>query len=206
VQVGIGNFSMYTSMAYLPTSAAEPGTSLTLRVRGESEQARQQLSERLAELDPGIGNIWTLAGSASRGVSILRAGFWMTASLGALALLLTTSGVFGVISYLVEQRRREIGVRMALGARAGNVLRLVLFQSLRPVAVGLAVGGALAGTLATALLALPAAMRTGEVVRVYDPLSYSASILCIAIFCVLAALVPAWRAARINPLSALRSE
>ena len=61
--------------------------------------------------------------------------------LGGLALVLTLSGLFSVLSYLVEQRTKEIGVRMALGATAGDVTRLVLSQSIRPVGVGLLIGG-----------------------------------------------------------------
>ena len=108
----------------------------------------------------------------------LQVAFWLTVVLGGLALLLTLSGIFGVLSYLVEQRRKEIGVRIALGATTGNVTRLVLWQSLRVVAVGLVAGGGLAAALQP-LLWTPAAARIGNIVQVFDLPAYAASVLCI---------------------------
>ena len=83
--------------------------------------------------------------------------------------MLTLSGLFSVLSYLVEQRAKDIGVRMALGATTRNVAQLVLSQSLRPVSIGLVVGGGLAAALATVLMATPAASAIGSVVHVFDP-------------------------------------
>ncbi|MDQ3068899.1 MAG: FtsX-like permease family protein [Acidobacteriota bacterium] len=130
----------------------------------------------------------------------------MTAAVGGLALLLTLSGLFSVLSYIVEQRRKEIGVRMALGATAGNVMRLVVSQSLRPVALGLAAGGGLAALLATALMSTRAASQIGAVFNVLDPLTYIVSLLGIVTACVAAALIPALRATRIDPIGVLRQD
>ena len=113
------------------------------------------------------------------GVYVLRIAFWLTAVLGALALVLTLSGMFSVLSYVVEQRRQEIGVRMALGATTGNVARLVLSQSVRPLVFGLIAGGGLAAALAIVLMSTPAASQIGAIVRVFDPVAYAASALCI---------------------------
>ena len=88
---------------------------------------------------------------------LLQLAFWLTVGLGGLALALTLSGLFSVLSYLVEQRTREIGVRMALGATTRDVMRLVLSQSIRPVGIGLFIGGGAAAGLAALLLATPAA-------------------------------------------------
>ncbi len=85
--------------------------------------------------------------------------------LGSLALLLTLSGLFSVLSYLVEQRRREIGVRMALGATRGSIGALVLKQCAWPVGIGLAIGGTLVAGVSAALLATPAAEQIGGIVR-----------------------------------------
>ena len=79
--------------------------------------------------------------------------------------MLTVSGLFSVLSYVVEQQAKEIGVRMALGATTKHVVRLVLSQSLRPVGIGLAAGGGLAAALAIVLMATPAASEIGDVVR-----------------------------------------
>jgi ABC-type antimicrobial peptide transport system permease subunit len=126
--------------------------------------------------------------------------------LGALALLLTLSGLFSVLSYLVEQRAREMGVRMALGATRRSVAALVLLQSARPVGIGVILGGSLTAALGAALLATPAAELIGSTVRLFDPVAYAASLLCIVAACACAALVPALRAGRIDPVAALRQD
>ena len=79
----------------------------------------------------------------------LQIAFWVSLVLGGLALLLTVSGLFSVLSYLVEQRTREIGVRMALGASSQKVTQLILSQTTRPVIYGLLAGVGLAASLAT---------------------------------------------------------
>ena len=130
----------------------------------------------------------------------------MTLVLGALALTLTVSGLFSVLSYLVEQRTKEIGVRIALGATSRNVTRLVLSQTARPVAFGLLAGAGLALALATLLIALPAAGAISEIVHVTDPLAYAGSLLLIVAACLLAAAIPASRASRLDPMTTLRQE
>jgi len=114
--------------------------------------------------------------------------------------------LFSVLSYLVEQRTREIGVRMALGASSGSIGRLVLRQSARPVGIGLAVGCTLTAGLGAALLATPAAEQIGATVQLFDPIAYAGSLLCIVAACVAAALAPALHAGRIDPLAALRQD
>jgi ABC-type antimicrobial peptide transport system permease subunit len=136
---------------------------------------------------------------------VLRGAFWITVVLGGLALALTLSGLFSVLSYLVEQRAKEIGVRMALGATTRTVARMVLSQSLRPVGLGLAAGGSLAVAVAIVLMAT-SATSPGGAVRALDPVAYAASMLVIATACVLAATVPAVRATRIDPIATLRKD
>ncbi|MGE0866080.1 MAG: FtsX-like permease family protein, partial [Vicinamibacterales bacterium] len=114
--------------------------------------------------------------------------------------------LFSVLSYLVEQRTREIGVRMALGATSHSVTRLVLAQTTRPVLFGLAAGGGLAATLATVLLATPAGGMISEIVHVTDPVAYGSSLLLITAACLAAAWIPAARAARVDPMQTLRQE
>ena len=118
----------------------------------------------------------------------LQIAFWLTVVLGGLALALTLSGLFSVLSYLVEQRTREIGVRMALGATTRDVTRLVLSQSIRPVGFGLVIGGGSAAGLAALLLATPAAATIGEIVHVLDPVAYAVSLLIIIAACLVAAV------------------
>ncbi|MEX2273581.1 MAG: ABC transporter permease [Vicinamibacterales bacterium] len=204
--IGLGMFERIDAGVYLPISAQSPGTSLTLRVHGDPDQASRGLMERLAKVDPAIGGIGTMRAIAGRAAFILQTVFWLTAVLGILALVLTVSGLFSVLSYVVAQRSKEIGVRMALGARPRDIARLVLSQSARPVGAGLAVGALLAGSVATVLMATRAASGIAEIVHTFDAVAYAASLFCIVAACALAAWVPAMRAARIDPVATLRQD
>ena len=189
---------------YMPTSAATAKTSLTVRVHGDPEQVRRALLQRLTVIDPNMGQVITMRTMANIETYVLQVAFWLTLVLGGLALVLTLSGLFSVLSYLVEQRRKEIGVRMALGATTRDVGALVLSQSLRPVGFGLVAGGGLAAALGIVLIANSA--EIGAIVHLLDPVAYAASLLFIVAACVLAALIPALRAASIDPMDALRHE
>jgi predicted permease len=191
---------------YLPASPETPGTWLMLRVRGNPDRVREALLERLTRVDPALSNIVTLQAISSLQTYVLQIGFWLTVILGALALALTVSGLFSVLSYIVEQQAKDIGVRMALGAASKDVIQLVLFQSLRPVGIGLVAGGGLAAALAIVLLTRPAAAELADWVQVLDPAAYGASVLTIVLSCALAVSVPALRAARIDPIATLRKD
>jgi predicted permease len=191
---------------YLPIGAEAARTALTMRVHGDPERARRALIERLSAIDPGMADVTTLRTLAGMEAYILGIPFWVTLVLGTLALLLTLSGLFSVLSYLVEQRTREIGVRMALGATSRSIGALVLSQSARPVGIGLLLGSSLTAALGAALLATPAAAQIGSAVRLFDPVAYAASLLCIVAACASAALIPALRAGRIDPVAALRQD
>jgi predicted permease len=191
---------------YVPIDAEAARTALTLRVRGDSERAARVLGERFAAIDPNFGEVATLQTIAGMEAYFLHLGFWLTLVLGALALLLTLSGLFSVLSYLVEQRTREIGVRMTLGATRQSVGALVLSQSARPVGIGLFIGGSLTAALGAALLATPAAEQIGTFVGLFDPVAYAASLFTIVMACACAALIPALRAGRIDPVTALRQD
>ncbi len=191
---------------YLPSSLETPGTWLMLRVRGNPDEVRQALLDRLTLVDPAVNNIITLDGLATQQSEVLRICFWVTVVLAVLALALTVSGLFSVLSYVVEQQAKDIGVRMALGAAGKNVVQLILLQSLRPVGVGLAAGAGLAAALSILLLALPGAAELGEWVHVLDPVAYGVSVMTIVTSCALAVSVPALRAVRIDPIATLRKD
>jgi predicted permease len=195
------------AVVYVPTSTAMPRTSLIARVHGDPELARQRLLNRLTMIDPNMARqVLTMRTLARMDTYLLQIAFWLTVVLGGLALALTLSGLFSVLSYLVEQRTREIGVRMALGATMRDVTRLVLSQSIRPVGVGLFIGGASAAGLASLLLAMQGAAAVGGIVHVLDPVAYAVSLLFIVTACALAGLIPARRAARLDPASTLRQD
>ncbi|HTM05336.1 MAG TPA: ABC transporter permease [Vicinamibacterales bacterium] len=191
---------------YLPAAATSPGMELILRVNEDPLRARTRLLDRLTRVDPALAHVRTLRSVFRGRESILRIAFLCAVVLGGLALLLTASGLFSVLSFLVQQRRKEIGVRMALGASSRAVARLVLFESARPVIMGTAGGVLLAGGTAGALMATPAASNIGQIVQVLDPVAYASALLVIVVACALAASAPALRAARVDPMVTLRSE
>ncbi len=133
---------------------------------------------------------------------------WVVGTMGLMGLLLGAVGVYGVTAVAVGQRRHEIGVRLALGARAGDVLRLMMRRGLRAPAVGM-VGG-LCGALLVSLLLVGGVpgVSSGLLGRVspYDPVTFGTVLLVLGSVAALAVLVPSRRAARMDPASTLRSD
>jgi putative ABC transport system permease protein len=119
---------------------------------------------------------------------------------GGVALLLAALGIFGVISYNVRERTREIGIRMAVGAVRGDVLRMVLRQAATLLGIGIAIG--LAGALVSARFLAGLLYGVGAA----DPVSLLAAILVLGAVALAAASIPAWRATRVDPMIALRYE
>ncbi len=192
--------------AFLPTTLDVPKTMAVARVSGDADLARQTLLDHLTRIDPNMGLIVTMRTVARLERFFLNIAFWIALILGSLALLLTVSGLFSVLSYLVEQRTKEIGVRMALGASSQKITQLMLWQTARPVMYGLVAGAGLAMTLATALLTTEFGAFISEIVRVTDPIAYAASLLVVVAACLLAVWIPATRAARVDPMQTLRQE
>ncbi|HEX6162521.1 MAG TPA: ABC transporter permease [Vicinamibacterales bacterium] len=191
---------------FLPTTLDAPKTGLLARVQGDADLARQGLLERLTLIDPNMGMISTLRSVARMEGFLLSLAFGVSMALGALALLLTVSGLFSVLSYLVEQRTREIGVRIALGASAQKVTHLMLRQTTTPVVLGLLGGAALAASLATFMLTTEVGGMLSSIVHVTDPVAYVSSLAVIVAACLLAAWIPASRAAKVDPMKTLRQE
>ena len=136
----------------------------------------------------------------SESVVVPRRRMQLLGLLGGVGLLLTLIGVFSVTAYTVARRRREIGIRMALGARATNVVRTFVGDAVWPVGIGLVAG------LGTAYLASRAIASLLYETAPHDPAAYASAAITLACAAVLAAWLPARRAARIDPVSALRGE
>jgi len=130
-----------------------------------------------------------------------RVGAAILGSMALFGLLLASIGLYGVLLYATEQRMREIGIRVALGATPGDVLAMVVGQSLRLVALGMAIGLALA-----AVAVRPLSMFLVPEVRPADPLNFVAVACALALVASLATLAPTARALRVDPAAALRHE
>jgi len=150
--------------------------------------------------DQPVYSVRTLDDIVSASIADRRFSMLLLAIFAGLALLLAAVGIYGVISYTVAQRTREIGIRMALGARQADVLKVVLAQGMFPVVLGLAIG--LAASLA--LTRLMAGMLYG--VTAGDPVTFIGVALLLAAVAFIATLVPARRATRVAPLVALHYE
>src|SRR5262249_43559527 len=117
-----------------------------------------------------------------------------------LALLLAAVGIYSVLSYSVRRRVREIGIRMALGAQARDVLRLIVFEGMRPTLIGLAIGLAGALALGRALANLIYGVKPT------DPMTFGAVSALLAAVGLFASVIPAYRATRVEPMKTLRDE
>ena len=124
----------------------------------------------------------------------------MAGSLGIVGLVLAAIGIYGVTAYAVSRRTREIGIRVALGADEGRVLRLVLRQGLILAAIGVGIGIVLAGIGSTLVESLLYGMRG------LDPVTFLGACLLFGVVTLAATYIPARRAVRINPVTALRAE
>jgi putative ABC transport system permease protein len=125
---------------------------------------------------------------------------WLFGLFAALALSLSVIGIYGVVSYLVGQRTPEIGIRLALGAERGRVLRGMLVEGLRPVGIGIVIG--LAGSLAAGRLLAQLLFGVGAM----DLSTYAGVLATLVAAALVATWIPARRAAQIDPMAALRTD
>jgi ABC-type antimicrobial peptide transport system permease subunit len=153
-------------------------------------------------VDPGevIYAVETMHGVIENAFAARRLSMILLAFFAAIALALSCIGIYGVISYLVGERTREIGVRMALGAQRGDVLRLILRQGATMALVGVALGIG----LALGLTRLISAQLFG--VTAHDPLTFAAVGLVLIVVALVACWLPARRAASVDPIVALHAE
>jgi ABC-type antimicrobial peptide transport system permease subunit len=179
-------------------------TTMTLAIRTTSDPATliPAVRREVQTLDPAlpIFNVMSLDGFIGRTIAGWRLSAWLLGLFAGLALLLTAIGIYGVLSYSTEQRTREIGLRMALGAQRRDVLRLIVGQGLKAVAVGIVIG-------LVAALALSRVMKSLLFgVTVTDPLTFAGVALLLVVVALVASYLPARRAAKADPMVALRLE
>jgi len=177
-------------------------STIELHVKGSPENLESTVRQRLAELDPDITMIrmTSFGEQVSEAFNQERLLARLTTLFGLLALTLAAIGLYGVTSYTVEQRTREIGIRVAVGATRSNVVRMVLSGAFVQVALGLVIGiplALLAGWLISSQL---------FEVKGHDPLALVLAALALGACALVAGLVPARRAASIEPMQALRTE
>ncbi len=173
---------------------------LNIRTRLGPEALAPALAREVHALDPDLAayEMITMREQVDRKTSSQRVAFVLLGVFGALALLLAAVGLYGVMSYAVSQSTRELGLRMALGARASDLLRLVMSNGLALTAAGVlaGTGAALVSTRLLGYLLYKVSPR--------DPLAFGAALVVMTITALAACLLPAWRAMRTDPVRALR--
>jgi predicted permease len=190
-----------TPYVHFPASRS-PRISLLVRTAQPSEAALPALRAAILKLEPDI--VFTedvpAAEVAATTLAPARIGAALLGAFGSLALLLAAVGLYGVISYSVTLRTREMGVRMALGAQRADVVRLVLRQGVRLALVGVGLGALLAALVGRVFSALLYGVSS------LDPLAYAVAATVLLAVAASANLVPALAAARVDPMRALRNE
>jgi predicted permease len=196
---------------YLPLTERNferpPADGITIMVRSDAgPDTLTGIRRQIAAIDPNLGlfDVRTLAGYLELVRSSERFAVSIYGGIGLFGLVLAAIGLAGVTAYSVAQRRREIGIRMALGARKGQVLRLVLREGAALVCVGTLLGFLGAFGLAKMLSALIKVIFDELNVGTYDPRFLVGAPLLLAALALLACYIPARRAAKIDPLKALR--
>jgi len=189
--------------AYVPLAQfpQQEGT-LLVRTAGEPRVLIETLRREFAAQDVNLPfrDPRTMVEQMGAVLYIQRVGAVWLAGLGAVALLLASIGLYGLMSYTVSQRTREVGIRIELGAERRTIVGLVVKGAVRLTVVGLAVGAALG--LAAGFLIRSQLLGVGF----FDPLSFGAAVLLLAVVALLAAWLPARRAANVDPIVALQSE
>ena len=187
--------------AYYMAYAQDPsrGIGWAIRSRGDAGAITAAVQQALAEIDPELRmtDVFTMSARVDKSLNSRRAPMFLSLGFGGVALLLAAVGLYGVLAYHVNQRTREIGIRMALGSQPSGILKLVLGEGSLLVALGLA--GGLAGALA--LRGAIAAQLYG--VGPLDPAVMLGAMAMLAATSFIACLGPARRAARVSPIVAL---
>jgi macrolide transport system ATP-binding/permease protein len=208
--VGIAKDSKYSSVREKPTpfffvplrQNSLRGSVLNIRTPLAPQTMATAIAREVHALDSNLAayEVITMQEQLDRSTSAQMAAVTLVGILGALALVLAAIGLYGVMSYAVSQSTRELGLRMALGAGASDLLRLVLSRGLALTGAGVLLGAA------TALLLTRLLGNLLYKVSPRDPVAFGCAFAVMAVVSVAACLLPAWRAARTDPMRALRTE
>ena len=194
----------FQPIAFLPTTqdpSPRPAANFVLRVTPPLGELYKEATAAVASIYPGSSLEFTvLSQQLKDSLMAERLLATLAGAFGMLASLLAVLGLYGVIAYMVARRRNEIGVRIALGATRGRVIRLVLSEAILLLAVGLVIGTG----LATWAGAAAASLLYG--VKPRDPVTLGGAVILLAAVALIASYGPAWRASRLEPMDALRDE
>jgi predicted permease len=190
--------------AYYFPLAQQPDTLLTfaLKARADEDSVVRALRTEISRLDPDLAlfNVHPMSERIDLSLAPRRASMFLANAFGGVALFLATLGIYGVLAYLVAQRTREIGIRVALGSTRSNILGMILREGFQLIVAGLVLGIIGAASLQKVI--------AGEIygVRPLDPLILASVMALLTVVALAACAVPAWRAMRVDPIVTLRSE
>ena len=195
---------LYTTFEQVPRYMQQRGPAMALMARTalEPNLLAAAIRREIAAIDPDIPiyGLQTMERLVAQNTEQPRLTVMLLTGFGALALLLAIVGIYGVLSYMVSSRTQEIGIRLALGATRGDVVRMVVGHGMRLAGIGAVIGLAASLGLAQSMRALLYDLSP------HDPATYVAMVTVIAAVALLASYLPARRATRVDPLQALRAE
>ncbi|MGH9703898.1 MAG: ADOP family duplicated permease, partial [Candidatus Acidiferrales bacterium] len=200
----LGDAMFYAPLPQNPVQSFASSQTLQVLTVGPPESMSRQVTELVQSIAPAmpVSHVRTMrqALSGINGLFLFQMGAGIAAALGILGLILAVVGVYGVVSYSASQRTQEIGIRVALGAQPGQILRMVLRQGLTIIAVGVALGMLAAAGISR----LVGGLLVG--VGGTDPLTYLGASLVLAVVAMSACYLPARRATKVDPMIALHYE
>jgi len=204
IQPGIDNL-IWEEMFYPYVNTADPplsGMNLVVKTTGDPASMSSAILNDIRRTDRliTITNVRTMDELRANALQSDRFNLWLMGSFALVALLLAALGIYGVMTYTTAQRTRELGIRLALGAQAGDVLKLVTVQGMKLAFIGVALG--LLGAFVLTRLMESLLFEVGTT----DPLTFSLVTVLLAVVSFAACYIPARRATRVDPLIALRSE
>jgi putative ABC transport system permease protein len=179
-----------------------PFRSFVVRTTLPPESAAQSVTGALHQVDPDqpVQDVITMDEVIGASLTQRRVMVWLLTTFAGLALVLAAAGIYSVLSYTVRQRVREIGIRMALGAQPSGVLRMIVVEGMAPTLIGLAIGVVSAMALGRVLTTLVFG------VTAHDGMTFMVVSFLVILVGLIASAVPGYRATRVDPLQALRTE